>query len=155
MSNKKTLQPNRLQLAIAELNGIIKSSDVPTTINVGEAGGYVFIGIKSSDNQSGTAKIHKGKMLYAPISKYEYMKKHTIVFGGLFNGMFNQLVLLHDPTIPVVEPKKEVKDLSPKQKKAVNDLMEEGKGQDDEGLKEIAEQVGVSFERVKAYIQSF
>ena len=58
MSKKKTLQPNRLQLAIAELKGFVPVKDIPTTISAGEAVEYVFIAVKSKDNQSGTANVH-------------------------------------------------------------------------------------------------
>jgi hypothetical protein len=101
MSKAKTLQPNLLKLATQELSGIVEAKHIPKTINLGESLGYVFIGIKSRDNASGTAKDHFMKVLYAPISKYNYMEKNRHLFGGLFNGMYNKVVILHDPTIGI------------------------------------------------------
>lgn len=50
------------------------------------------------------------------------------------------------------EGDEKIKGLSPKQKKQVNDLMEAGKGQDDDVLNAIADEIGIDFDRVKAYI---
>ena len=157
MSNKTTMKPNRLNQATQELNGIIKASEVPSTINSGEASGYVYIVVKSKDNLDGTAKMHDTKMIYAPIDKHKAMVLEIPRYRGLWNGMFNKVVILHDPTLPnvVEEPEeKDVKDLSPSQKSKVNAAMAEGKGQDDEGLKAIGKEFNISFDRLKAYIKS-
>jgi hypothetical protein len=100
------IQPNQLAQATQELSNLIPSEHIPTGINKGEAEGYVFIGIKSRDNASGTAKNHFMKVLYAPVSKYAYMEKNKHLFGGLFNGMYNKIVILHNPTKPMAAPEK-------------------------------------------------
>lgn len=143
--NQQTMKPNRLALAIQELSGMVAMSDVPTTIQSGEAGGYIFIGVKSSDNQSGTAKVHKAKMLYAPINKYNDMLKTQHVFNGIFNGMFNKLVMLHDPTIPAV--KEVTKKISNIDKGKIKTMHSNGLPSD-----EIAATLGLEVEKVEEYI---
>ena len=146
--SQQIVKPNRLALAIQELNGMVSASDVPTTINGGEAEGYVFVGVKSSDNQSGTAKVHKAKLLYATLGKHQEMVKMKHVFNGLFNGMFNKLVILHNPTLPLAaEEKPKVKGLSPTHKSKVKELAAAGVG-----ALEIASELEIKVERVEAYL---
>jgi hypothetical protein len=45
--------------------------------------------------------------------------------------------------------------LTDPKKLAIDRLMEEGKGAEDEGINEIAKEVNVSFVKVKEYIKSF
>ena len=134
---------------------MINESEIPKFINKGEAAEYVFVCIKSKDNRDGTAKIHQPSILYAPQGKYNKMVKDIPRHKGIFNGMFNKVVILHDPTVISIPKAKKEKGLSPKHKKAVKEMLEAGQGQDDAGLHAIAEELGVTFERVKAYIQSF
>lgn len=159
MKNDKRATPNQLHQATQELKGIdLGGFVIPTEIASGEKSEYVCVCIKSKDNVSGTAKVHHARLCYAPIDKWREMLSAVKagIVKGVFNGVFNLVVILNNPTMPEVKPKEEkVKELSPIQKKKVNDLMEDGNGQDDEGLKAIAKEVNVSFARIKAYIKSF
>ena len=95
-----------MQTAIQELKGMVKN--IPLLINEGEAQDYVFMCVKSKDTLDGTSKVHSGKVLYASESKYHEMVADIKRHGGLFNGMFNKIVMLNDPTmLPHIEdPKK-------------------------------------------------
>jgi hypothetical protein len=136
-----------LQQAISEISGLgIDQSVIPLEIKEAEGKGYVFICVKSKDNQSGTGKVHAPRVLYAPIGKYDQMVKDIPRFKGLFNGMFNLVVILHDPTLPMPK-KKKAKGLSPTHKSKVKEMLEEGKS-----AKEIAEALNVSIERVEAHL---
>lgn len=151
MSKKKTLQPNRLALAIAELKDIVPEEYVKKTINIGEASGYVLIGVKHRDNQRGTAKDHFMKVLYAPISKYDEMQKTKHLFGGLFNGMFGTIVILHDPTKPAVVEKvivKKSKGISNTDKGKVKAMYKDGNTAED-----IANGLALDLIQVAAYIE--
>ena len=137
---------------------VMQTNEIDYLINEGEAMEYVYIGIKSKDTQDGMGKIHGATKLFATIEMNARMVKDIPLLKGLFNGMYQKVIMLHDPTLPAtkVEPKaKKEKGLSPTQKSAVNALLEEGKGKDDEGLNFIAEEVGITMTRLKAYIQSF
>jgi len=154
------IQPNQLAQATKELSNLdLGDYKIPKLIHETEAKyHYVCIGIRSRDALDGMSKIHTARTVYSSINKWQDMKRE--VTSGrvktVFNGAFAKVVILNNPTLPASAPKKpKVKDLSPTQKSKVNALMEEGKGQDDEGLKAIAKEVGVSFDRVKAYIKSF
>jgi hypothetical protein len=121
---------------------------MPKTINLGESLGYVFIGIKSRDNASGTAKDHFMKVLYAPISKYNYMEKNRHLFNGLFNGMYNKVVILHDPTKPAAkEAGTKSTGLSPTVKGRVKTMFKDGIP-----TEEIAKDLDVDLALVVAHI---
>ena len=144
--------------ATQELQGVV-TNPIDYLINEGEATGYVYLGIKTKDSADGMRKIHGATKLFAPPSKHHQMLKNAHLFGGgLFNGMYNKMIILHDPSLPAhveKQPKKEVRGLSPTQKSKVNAMMEEGKGENDEGLKAIGKELNISFDRLKAYIKSF
>ena len=160
MGKKATITPNRSAQATQELKGIAINK-IDFLINEGEATGYVYIGIKTKDSQDGMSKVHGATKLYAPTDMHNRMKKDVEVskiVKGLFNGMYNKMIILHDPTMPmhVEEPKKkELKGLSPIQKSKVNAMMEAGQGSDDEGLKAIGKELNISFDRLKAYLKTF
>ena len=148
-----------------EMQGLV-TNEIDFLINEGEAMGYVYIAIKTKDSQDGMSKIHGASKLFAPPEMHQQMTKAIPLFKGLFNGMYNKVIVLHDPTIPMVEstdhdgtikgePFKTTGRLSDTKKEAIDKLMEEGKGTDDKGLNEIAKTVNVSFAKVKEYIKSF
>ncbi len=157
------MKPNQLQQAIQESSNLnLGNFNIPNEIPVqGAKNHYICIGVKSKDSLDGMSKVHTAKKLSCSINQWNKMLRQVKqgVFKAVFAGMYNKIIILHNPTLPMAKeekPKeKKVKGLSPTHKGKVNALLEAGKGQDDEGLKEIAKEVGVSFERVKAYVQSF
>ena len=155
------MTPNRLQQATQELSKYdLQGFEVPKTISEKEKPYYVCVGVKSMTNANGMGMTYTAKTLYAMPSMWQEMEREVKSgrVKGMFNGVFNLIVILNNPTLPEVAesaPEKKIKGLSPSQKSLVNAMREEGKGENDEGLKNIAKEVGVSFERVKAYIQSF
>ena len=66
--------------------------------------------------------------------------------------------MIHEPYIEEKETKiEEVKTggrMTKAKKTKINKMMENGDGHDDDGLKTIADKVGLSFKQVKEYIQS-
>jgi DNA-binding Lrp family transcriptional regulator len=68
------------------------------------------------------------------------------------------MAILHNPTLkvePVFVPFVGKGRLTDGKKEVLKEMLENGKGQDDDGLNAIAEQLNVSFAKVKEYIQSF
>jgi len=159
---KQTMKPNQLQQATQELSSLnLGSFSIPSNISTKEKGYYVCVGVKARQSKDGMSTLYEAKTLYAMPSLWQEMEREAKSgrVKGMFLGIFNKIVILHNPTLPMAKeekPKdKKIKGLSPTHKSKVNAMMEEGKGQDDEGLKAIAEELGITFERVKAYIQSF
>lgn len=158
----KQVIPNRLQQAIAELSGMdLGSFEIPTSFSEeGMSNHYICIGVKATDSRDKMSKIYTAKKVGASINQWRKMERQvkTKIFKGMFGGIFGKLVILHNPTLPMTPEKEEtkkVKGLSPKHKSIVNSMLENGAGENDESLQEIANELGITFERVKAYIQSF
>jgi len=160
---KQTMKPNQLQQATQELSSLnLGSFSIPDSFPVdGMKNHYICIGVKAKQSADKMSTIHTAKRLSADINQWRKMERQVKqgVFKSMFAGMYNKIVILHNPTLPMAKEEKlkekKVKGLSPTHKSKVNAMMEEGKGQDDEGLKAIAEELNISFERVKAYVQSF
>jgi len=111
---------------------------------------FVYIGIKTKDSPDGMSKIHGSTKLFAPVDMNARMVKDIPLFKGLFNGMYNKVIMLHDPSLPATPLKKEekkAKGLSPTHKAKVKEMIEEGKG-----TIQIAEALNVSTERIEAYL---
>lgn len=73
-------------------------------------------------------------------------------------GNFESVIMIHDPYIEEEETQFEEVETGGRMTKAkktkINKMMENGDGHDDDGLKTIADKVGLSFKQVKEYIQS-
>jgi hypothetical protein len=98
----------------------------------------------------GTAKVHSARLSYAPHDKWREMliEQKSGRVKGLFNGMYNKVVVLHNPTIPLAaEEKPKVKGLSPTHKSKVKELAAAGVGS-----LEIASELEIKVERVEAYL---
>lgn len=157
------MKPNLLQQATQELSNLnLGQFEIPTEYKVSDLKAhYICIGIKSKDSADGLHKVHSARMLGAGLNFWRKMQRQVQqgTFKSLFAGIYDKIVILHNPTLPMAKeekPKeKKVKGLSPTHKSLVKEKLEAGEGQDDEGLKAIAEEINVSFERVKAYVQSF
>ena len=151
MSNQVT--PNKLQQAIQELSDFdLINFEIPTKIQAGEQSDYVVICVKSKDNSAGTKKIHEARLCYAPVHKWRAMEveKASGRVKGMFLGMFQKEVILHNPTLPNVKPKAakpKVKGLSPTHKSKANEMQEQGASAVD-----IADALGVDLERVEAHL---
>ena len=151
------ITPNRLNLAEQELatfdfeNGY----EIPNEIQEAEKEYFVTVCIKSRDNADGTRKVHEGITRYACRHHWNEMNRQVHgnkqgkgkVFKALYGGVFNKVVILHNPDLkpaPIENPT--VKDLAPKHKAEAKKLKEEGQSNED-----IAEALGVELERVQAY----
>jgi hypothetical protein len=137
------------------------SFEIPSSFpSNGLEGNYICIGVKATDSRDKMSKIYSAKLLAAPIKLWHKMERQvkTKIFKGMFAGIYGKVVILHNPMLPmtpVKEEVKKVKGLSPKHKSIVNSMLENGAGENDESLQEMANELGITFERVKAYIQSF
>ena len=153
--------PNQLAKAQTELKGLdLQGFTIPAKIQNAEGLYYVCIGVKETKRVNALGSNYSAKLLYAMPSLWQEMEREAKSgrVPDLFNGVFNKIVILNNPTLAAVKeskPEPKVKDLSPKQKKAVNELMESGLGEDEAGLKEVAKEVNISLDRLKAYIKSF
>tara|TARA_R110000803_G_scaffold101982_4_gene170001 strand:- start:188 stop:643 length:456 start_codon:yes stop_codon:yes gene_type:complete len=150
--SKKQITPNQWQQATQELSSFyLGAFKVPSKIQDGEKAEYVCVCIKSRDNQDGTAKEHSAKVCYAPVQKWREMQQEVRSgrTSGVFLGMFSKVVILHNPTMPLVaESKPKVKGLSPTQKSKIAVFLE-----DDMTFPEMAEALNVSLERVVAHFE--
>jgi hypothetical protein len=146
------IQPNRLKQAQQELATINFSNgfEIPEEVKEKDSKlGYICIGVKAKDSADGFSKNYNGHLLTAGLNRWNKMKRQIKqgVFKQEFADMFDKIVLLHDPTLKPAKVEKKVKALSPKHKKAVNELVEEGKG-----VEEIATILEIEAERIKAYL---
>ena len=150
------ITPNRLKLAEQELatfdfeNGY----EIPKEIQEAEKEYFVTVCIKSRDNADGTRKVHEGITRYAGRNHWNEMNRQVHgnkqgkgkVFKAIYGGVFNKVVILHNPDLKHAPVKKEVKGLSPTHKSEAKKMKEEGQSNED-----IAEALGVELERVNAY----
>ena len=147
------ITPNQLQEAKQELSNFdLGNFKIPSKINPGEVTDYVVVCIKSKDNRDGTAKIHEAKICYAPVTKWVEMgrEKSSGRVTGMFLGMFNKEVILHNPTMPlVIEVKPKAKGLSPTHKGKVKSMVNEGAS-----VEEIATELKQDLDKVKAYAET-
>lgn len=143
------IQPNKLMQAKAELANLTFNNgfEIPEEIKERESKiGYLCIGVKAKDSSDGFNKLYNGHLLSAGLNRWHKMKRQIKqgVFKKEFADMFDKIIMLHDPTLKPVE---EIKDLSPKQKKAVKDLVEVGMSVED-----ISKELGYDIKRIKAYL---
>jgi hypothetical protein len=92
-----------MQQAMDELQAFdLGAFEIPDEIQLAETESYVCICIKSKDNQEGTAKIHSSRLCYANTDKWAQMNGEIKAkrSKGLFAGLFNKVVILHNPTLP-------------------------------------------------------
>jgi hypothetical protein len=123
---------------------------VPEEVNaLGINNHYVFIGVKARDTSDGFSKIYTGKLLVASMNQYNKMRRMVEKgqYKTPFAGIFDKVVLLHDPTLKPAKKEEKVKALSPKQKGEVNKLLAESKS-----IEEISTITGYDVKRIKAHI---
>jgi hypothetical protein len=91
-----------MQQAMDELQAFdLGAFKIPNEIQLAETESYVCICIRSRDNTEKTAKIHQAKLCYAPKTKWDWMQaEQKAGRKGLFGGVFNLVVILHNPTLP-------------------------------------------------------
>jgi hypothetical protein len=147
----KMTQPNKLKQAQQELATISFSNgfEIPTEIKEeGSDKAYICIGVKAADSADGFTKVYTGKLLTANQNMWNKMQRLVKqgIYKSLFAGIFDKIVMLHDPTY---KPKKEEKPkgLSPKQKGQVNKLVEENKS-----VEEIAEITGFDLVKINMHL---
>lgn len=97
------VKTNSYDLAVKELAKFdLAGYEIPKEIQKAEENFYVTVCIKSKDNADGTAKIHKAITRYADINKWNQMRRQVqgkgAIFKNFFGGMFNKVVIVHDPT---------------------------------------------------------
>ncbi len=159
MSNQQMIAPNQLVQATQELSSIdLGNFAIPEKIQEkGANNNYYCIGVRARDSKDGFSKSYFCKVRGCGINQWNKMQRQIKqgIFKQPFADVYDRIIILHNPTIKVAPKAKKEKGLSPTQKKAVNALLEEGKGQDDAGLVFVAEEVGITLTRLKAYIQSF
>jgi hypothetical protein len=109
---------------------------------------YQCIGIKAYDSADGFTKLYHGRVLTANTNMWNKMQRHLKkgIYKGLFNNMFDKVVILHDPTIKP-KKKKEVKNLSPQNKGKVKTMFGDGMS-----AEEIAAELNQPLNAVEKYI---
>jgi len=87
--------------------------EIPSEIEPLDAPFYHTVCIKSRDTADGMGKIHHARIIKTGFNDWQKMEAQIKAgtFKGMHGGMFNKVVVLHDPTI-----KEE-----PKEKKAKGD----------------------------------
>lgn len=159
MSNQQMIAPNQLMQATQELSSIdLGSFAIPEKIQEkGANNHYYCIGVRAKDSKDGFSKLYSCKVRTCDQNQWNKMQRQIKqgVFKQPFADVYDRIIMLHNPNVKVKPKAKKEKGLSPTQKKAVNALLEEGKGQDDAGLAFVAEEVGITLTRLKAYIKSF
>ena len=159
MSNQQMIAPNQLVQATQELSSIdLGNFAIPEEIQEkGAKNHYYCIGVRARDSKDGFTKTYSCKVRTCDLNQWNKMQRQIKqgVFKQPFADVYDRIIMLHNPNVKVKPKAKKEKGLSPTQKKAVNELLEDGQGQDDAGLKIIAEEVGITMTRLKAYIQSF
>ena len=145
------MKPNRLAQATQELsnlnlNGFVIPTDYPPE---GMDKYYICVGIKSSDSVDKMSKIHKARTVSASINQWSKMQRQVKqgFVKKIFVGMYDKIVILHDPTIKEQPKKNLVKGLSPTHKSKVKELAAAGVG-----ALEIASELEIKVERVEAYL---
>jgi hypothetical protein len=130
--------------------------DIPSEIPAYNKDGYTLIGIGSSmDANTGVTKSWS-KIFTKSTSVWNRLKPYDKLPKVMCNC--HQMAILHNPTLkeePVFVPFVGKGRLTDAKKEVLKEMLENGKGQDDDGLNAIAEQLNVSFAKVKEYIQSF
>ena len=140
------------ELAVYNLQGFEPREEIQEA----EKNHYLCICVLATDSADGMYKNYEAKEVFCTEKKWLQMQDQvkTQMVSGIFNGMFNKVVILHNPNAKLaskVEPKKTeaTKQLSPAQKKAVKEMFEVGTG-----AVEIANDLQIEVERVEAFIKT-
>jgi len=152
------MTPNRLALAQQELatinrfdNGFVIPEEVKSCPKNNH---YYLIGVRRKKSKSLTDQSFTGKLVCISINQYRKMQRQHNAGNyknqnfSLLGGIWQMAVILHDPTIKPKKTAPKVKALSPKHKKAVNEMVEEGKT-----VEEMANALEIEVERIKAYLK--
>ena len=130
--------------------------DIPTQINVNNSHCFCFLGfnVKKGSGINVSLRVRQfTKTFELWEAMTDYQKRPEII------GAFETVIMIHNPYIEPEETEFEEITTDGRMTKAkktkINKMMENGHGTDDEGLNEIAEQIGLSFRQVKDYIASF
>jgi hypothetical protein len=153
----KTIPCNRYDEAVKELAMYKLIGFEPRTeIQEAEKNRYLCICVLATDSPDGMSKNYEAKETFCTEKKWMQMHDQikTGMVSGVFNGMYNKVVILHNPNAKLAskaEPKKTetTKQLSPAQKKAVKEMFEVGTG-----AVEIANDLQIEVERVEAFIKT-
>jgi hypothetical protein len=100
------IQPNQLEQATKELSKInLGAFEIPNEISEKQAPYYNCIGVKAAQSKDGMSTTYSAKLLYAMPALWQEMEREAKSgrVKGMFNGVFNKIVILHNPTI---KPKK-------------------------------------------------
>lgn len=146
---------NKYKIAVAELATFnLGDYEIPNEIQEAEKNFYVTVCVKSKDNIDGTAKVHQALTRYADRNKWNEMRRQSTgknaIFKTAFGGVFNKVVIVHDPTLktePVNKEEPKKKGLSPTIKSKIKALHLEGKD-----AEVIATELEKDLELVSAYI---
>lgn len=168
------ITPNQLKEAKQELSKYnLGKFEIPSEMQLAEKDHYLYIGLSASDDSSGLGKTVTARAVYRNQTEWQRiekdLKKKSPLFDGQTANVFKKIVILHNPTLPLTEEKKEKEiieysgegepfettgRMTPTKQESIDRMMEEGKGVDDFGLNQIAKDVNVSFSKVKEYIKS-
>jgi hypothetical protein len=145
------ITPNRLPQAEKELSNVeLGEFEIPTQIQEqGSKNHYHCICVRAKKGGDKFTQNNFLKVRVVDINQWNKMQRQikSKHFDLEFGDIFDKVVILHNPTLPLAKEKP--KDLSPKQKGQVNKMLEENPEAD---AKTIAEAIGVEVERVQAYI---
>jgi hypothetical protein len=139
-------------------NLISRYSDVniPTEISVNNSHCFNFLGfnVKKGNGLSLSLRVRQfTKTVELWEAMTDYQKRPEII------GAFESVIMLHNPYNEPEEIEFEEITTDGRMTKAkktkINKMMENGEGTDDDGLNEIAENLGLSFRQVKDYIMLF
>jgi len=130
--------------------------DISTQINVNNSHCFCFLGfnVKKVTVKNVSLRVRQfTKTVELWEAMTDYQKRPEII------GAFETVIMIHNPYIEPEETEFEEITTEGRMTKAkktkINKMMENGHGTDDEGLNDIAEQIGLSFRQVKDYIDSF
>ena len=128
------------------------NAKIDTQIPIQDKGYFHFLGFNTT--QKGLAIELSVRRFCKEVGLWQSMtqsQKEPNKIGG-----FNSMIMIHNPHIEETKEEEE-KDgrLTSAKKVKLSKMMEQGKGQDDEGLKDIAKNLNLSFNQVKQYISSF
>ena len=104
---------NKYKTAVKELATIQlqQGFEIPSEVENCDAPFYHTICVKSRDTADGMGKIHHARIIKTGFNDWQKMEAQIKAgtFKAMHGGMFNKVVVLHDPTI-----KEEPKEKKPK-----------------------------------------
>ena len=98
----KMITPNRLEQATTELSSLdLGGFKIPKEIQEKEKGYYVCVCVKSRENANKLGHTFSAKLCYAMPSLWQEMnrEKESGRVKDVFMGMFEKVVILHNPSI--------------------------------------------------------